>query len=84
MQDGLEGKPIDVATGPSPRHASSDSDFFCLRFQVWYPTFDCALRTRFRTCPGCLDCEQGRFNLKRHHVAVNQPRMIRAFNVLTS
>jgi hypothetical protein len=41
-------------------------DFFCLRFAVWYPSIDCAYRTLYRTCPGCLDCEQGRFNLKRH------------------
>ena len=41
-------------------------DFFCLRFGVWYPSVDCAYRTRDRTCPGCLGCDQGRFNLKRH------------------
>ena len=41
-------------------------DFFCLRFKVWYPSFDCAIRTRYRTSPSCRDCEQGRFNLKRH------------------
>jgi len=43
-----------------------DDDFFCLRYQVWYPSFDCAVRTKFRTAPGCERCEQGRFNLKRH------------------
>lgn len=47
-----------------------DDDFFCLRFQVWYASRDCAIRTKFRTCEGCLDCEQGRFNLKRHAVAL--------------
>ena len=41
-------------------------DFFCLRFRVWYPSGDCAVRTRFRTYDGCCDCDQGRFNLKRH------------------
>ncbi len=41
-------------------------DFFCLRFQVWYPSIDCAVRTRFRTYDGCRNCDQGRFNLKRH------------------
>jgi hypothetical protein len=43
-----------------------EDDFFCLRFRVWYPSFDCAIRTRYKTCPSCRDCEQGRFNLKRH------------------
>ena len=41
-------------------------DFFCLRFRVWYPSTDCAVRTRFQTYDGCRNCDQGRFNLKRH------------------
>lgn len=41
-------------------------DFFCLRYGVWYRSFDCAARLRFRTFQGCLDCDQGRFNLRRH------------------
>jgi hypothetical protein len=51
-----------------------EDDFFCLRFKVWYPSFDCAIRTRHRTCPGCRDCEQGRFNLKRHASALARLR----------
>jgi hypothetical protein len=49
-------------------HAARDErdDFFCLRYAVPYPSIDCAFRTLYRTCPGCSDCEQGRFNLKRH------------------
>jgi hypothetical protein len=49
-------------------------DFFCLRFGVWYASYDCALRTKFRTCGGCRDCEQGRFNLRRHEVALRLVR----------
>lgn len=45
-------------------------DFYCLRFQVWYPSVDCAVRTRFHTYEGCRDCDQGRFNLKRHRAAL--------------
>jgi hypothetical protein len=41
-------------------------DFFCNRFRVWYPSIDCAFRTRFHTSEGCRRCDQGRFNLKRH------------------
>ena len=54
--------------------SAAEDDFFCLRFQVWYPSFDCAVRTKFRTCEGCLDCEQGRFNLKRHAEALRGAR----------
>ena len=58
----------------------ADDDFFCLRFAVWYPSFDCALRTRFDTCPGCRGCEQGRFNLKRHAASiVRNRRVLRSF-----
>lgn len=41
-------------------------DFLCIRYQVWYPSIDCAFRTKFKTAPGCLNCDQGRFNFKRH------------------
>ena len=55
-------------------------DFFCLRFRVWYPSFDCAVRTKFETCPGCRACEQGRFNLKRHAAGIaRQRRAFRSF-----
>jgi hypothetical protein len=47
-------------------HREPEDDFLCLRYRVWYPSFDCAVRTRYRTAPGCRNCEQGRFNLKRH------------------
>ena len=51
-----------------------EDDFFCLRYEVWYPSLDCALRTKFRTSPGCLHCQQGRFNLKRHDQALRSVR----------
>ena len=49
-------------------------DFFCLRYRVWYPSVDCAFRTRFQTSDGCLRCDQGRFNLKRHAGALRGVR----------
>jgi hypothetical protein len=55
-----------------PRDA--DDDFSCLRYRVSYPSIDCAFRTLYRTCPGCLDCEQGRFNLKRHRATLLRRR----------
>ena len=57
---------------PGPRDAGDD--FFCLRYRVWYPSFDCAVRTKFHTSEGCLRCDQGRFNLKRHASAVRAVR----------
>jgi hypothetical protein len=72
--------PPDFETSPDAivasrcAHRDSEDDFFCLRYQVWYPSFDCAIRTRFRTAPGCLRCEQGRFNFKRHAHALSRHR----------
>ena len=65
------GEPIsDLVIYPTPRmqasHRDPGDDFFCIRYQVWYPSRDCAFRTKFKTAQGCLSCEQGRFNLKRH------------------
>ena len=59
---------------PSCELTYSDDDFFCARYEVWYPSIDCALRTRFRTAPGCLNCDQGRFNLKRHAARIGRVR----------
>jgi len=50
---------------PLPAHLPG-CDFFCLRFGVWYSSSDCAYRTRFSTYAGCANCDQGRFNLRRH------------------
>jgi len=57
-------------------HRGPDDDFFCLRYQVWYPSFDCAIRTKFETAPGCLSCQQGRFNLRRHADAIPRGKWI--------
>ena len=57
-------------------HRGPDDDFFCLRFSVWYPSIDCAVRTKFRTCGGCSNCEQGRFNLKRHFGKLGGARFV--------
>jgi hypothetical protein len=65
----------DGAPEPFPEGARQPGDdFFCVRYRVWYPSFDCAIRTRFRTSEGCLRCDQGRFNLKRHATALRGVR----------
>ena len=62
--------PSSIPAGPK----DTRDDFFCLRFRVWYPSEDCAFRTRHRTSPGCLACDQGRFNLARHGRSLPRPR----------
>jgi hypothetical protein len=57
-------------------HRDPEDDFFCLRYGVWYPSFDCAVRTKFKTSVGCLTCEQGRFNMKRHNAELLQIRTL--------
>jgi hypothetical protein len=59
-----------VAPAASLPQRGPRDDFFCVRFRVWYPSFDCAIRTQYRTYHGCVECDQGRFNLKRHRTAV--------------
>jgi hypothetical protein len=68
---------IQSAVARRPVCRDAEDDFFCLRYRVWYPSVDCAYRTLYRTCPGCLACEQGRFNLKRH-----RPVLLRGSAVL--
>jgi hypothetical protein len=64
-QTDLEG----AAPGAWARREPGD-DFFCLRYRIWYPSHDCAIRTRFRTSPGCARCDQGLFNARRHAEAL--------------
>ena len=75
MFDAHDDAPDDApSTNPAGTRQPGD-DFICNRYRVWYPSFDCALRTRFRTSAGCLRCDQGRFNLKRHESALRGVRL---------
>lgn len=65
---------VEAIRGIGSRGLDLEDDFFCLRFRVAYPSFDCAVRTRYQTCPSCRNCEQGRFNLKRHGAVLAQLR----------
>jgi hypothetical protein len=69
---GLQQTAPDTSVCGQGQHRGPDDDFFCLRYRVWYPSLDCAIRTRYRTCAGCRDCEQGRFNLKRHRAVLGR------------
>ncbi len=44
---------------------SPEDDFFCEKYGVWYPIGDCNYRVLHRTFEGCVDCFQGRINLRR-------------------
>jgi len=60
-----------LARGPR----GPDDDFVCHRFEIWYSSLDCAIRTKFQTCPACERCAQGRFNLERHRAALARVRL---------
>lgn len=39
-------------------------DFFCWKFQIWYPSEDCVTRHVHKTHRDCAGCFQGRMNLR--------------------
>jgi len=45
-------------------HRAPDDDFICRKYGVWYPMRDCNYRVLHRTFDGCVDCFQGRLNLR--------------------
>ncbi len=52
-------------TEPTPcSYRAPDDDFFCEKYGVWYPMRDCNFRVLHRTFDGCVDCFQGRLNLR--------------------
>ncbi len=70
----VEVDPLLLGGDPSRRRQTSslrctykapDDDFFCWKFQIWYPSLDCAYRNLHRTCAPCADCAQGSRNLER-------------------
>jgi hypothetical protein len=69
-----EARPMIATEAERASQWEAADDFRCLRFKVSYPSIDCAFRTLYKTCPGCLDCEQGRFNLKRHRATLLRRR----------
>ncbi len=72
-----QARPTDVNPMEAARNRQDGDEFYCLRFRVWYPSLDCAFRTLHRTCGGCLNCDQGRFNLKRHRTTLLRIRSFR-------
>ena len=54
-------------------YRAPEDDFFCQKYQVWYPMRDCNLRLLQRTFEGCVNCFQGRVNLRRLHARPSLP-----------
>ncbi|MEE9217479.1 MAG: hypothetical protein V3U98_00240 [Acidobacteriota bacterium] len=67
-----------VRQGGSMRctYKAPGDDFFCWKFQLWYPSIDCAYRNLYQTCAPCADCAQGRRNLERRGVDLARRRWI--------
>lgn len=55
-------------------YKAPEDDFFCWKFQLWYPMIDCAYRNFYRTCTPCANCAQGHRNLERRAVDLAQRR----------
>jgi hypothetical protein len=39
-------------------------DFYCWKFEIWYPSEDCIYRHSNQTYAACTGCFQGRLNLR--------------------
>jgi hypothetical protein len=57
-------------------YKAPDDDFFCWKFQLWYPSIDCAYRVQHQTCEPCSDCAQGRRNLELRAPDLSRRRWI--------
>lgn len=57
-------------------YKAPEDDFFCWKFQLWYPSIDCAYRVKHATCTPCANCAQGRRNLERRAEDLAQRRWI--------
>jgi hypothetical protein len=45
-------------------YRAPEDDFFCEKYEVWYPRSDCNYRVLHATYEGCSGCFQGRVNLR--------------------
>jgi hypothetical protein len=53
-----------------------DDDFFCHKYQVWYRVEDCVYRGTNKTFTGCVNCFQGRLNIRSHEKGLKPPAFI--------
>jgi hypothetical protein len=48
-------------------------DFFCHKYHVWYRVEDCVYRTKYKTFNGCVNCFQGRLNVRSVERGIQPP-----------
>ena len=53
-----------------------DDDFFCHKYQVWYRVEDCVYRGTNKTFTGCVNCFQGRLNIRSLEKGLKPPAFI--------
>ena len=51
-------------------------DFFCHKYRVWYRVEDCVYRGRNKTFAGCVDCFQGRLNIRSVERGIKPPAIL--------
>jgi hypothetical protein len=61
--DAGDRRPLDVIRCT---YRPTDADFYCWKFGVWYNLMDCNYRHHGQTYEGCVDCGQGRSNLRQN------------------
>lgn len=61
---GTANLPLLRAAGAADAQRGPHDDFYCWKYQVWYPSRACIFRHSRRTYPACSDCFQGRLNLR--------------------
>ena len=64
-----QGAPTGGGRGPS-------DDFFCHKYSVWYRVEDCVYRGTNKTYAGCIDCFQGRLNMRSVEKGVQPPAFL--------
>jgi hypothetical protein len=70
-----DAPPGEPCAAPAGRRGPRD-DFFCWRFQIWYPSEDCVFRHSRRTYHECSGCFQGRMNQRYLEKGLKPPVLI--------
>ena len=53
-----------------------NDDFYCHKFEVWYRVDDCVFRGTHKTFAGCVDCFQGRLNMRSLEKGIRPPAFL--------
>jgi len=55
-------------------------DFYCWKFEIWYPSEDCIFRHTRKTYPACAGCFQGRLNARHAQRGLKAPVIVPALS----